>query len=306
MSSAVSPADARAYILERLVGETGEPDKVTKAAQAVGLRTVEGMADSVNQHLSFPLEFELGAVELARMGDALAKTAENAAVAMASSPNSPDALLLDMDGDGVSLIVGAFLGADPEFPSVPIKRPLTDIEIAIMKTVLEEVAASADGPDRALRLHLPIPAPITGADIAKHLLRDGPAVRICITLRSPASSGQLVLTLPQRVLKDAGKGDGGRDPSGQWSARLGDEVRKSSVVVEALVPVERMSLGAISALQIGQVLEMPVGAKSETKLLARNKELFVCEFGKLGTNYSVRIRHSANEDQDLAESLFGH
>ena len=32
MSSPASPADMRAYIIERLVGETGEPDRVVEAA----------------------------------------------------------------------------------------------------------------------------------------------------------------------------------------------------------------------------------------------------------------------------------
>ena len=33
MASPASPAEMRAYIIERLVGETGEPDRVTDAAR---------------------------------------------------------------------------------------------------------------------------------------------------------------------------------------------------------------------------------------------------------------------------------
>ncbi len=130
MANAVSPADARAYILERLVGETGEPDKVVEAGRKLGKRTVAELDERLNRHFSFPLEFEMGRIEIARMAQALSQSAENHAVTVAASQSSPDALLLDMDGDCVSLLVGAFLGADPDLPLVPIGRPLSEIELA--------------------------------------------------------------------------------------------------------------------------------------------------------------------------------
>ena len=35
MSSPASPAQTRSYIVERLVGETGEPDRIIEAARAL-------------------------------------------------------------------------------------------------------------------------------------------------------------------------------------------------------------------------------------------------------------------------------
>ena len=40
MSSPASPAEMRAYIIERLVGETGEPDRVIEAARALAERAM--------------------------------------------------------------------------------------------------------------------------------------------------------------------------------------------------------------------------------------------------------------------------
>lgn len=308
MAGAVSPADARAYILERLVGDTGEPDKVVEAGRKLGKRTVSGLGENLNQHLSFPLEFELERVEIARMSQALMQSGENHAVAVAASQSSPDALLIDMDGDCVSLLVGAFLGADPEFPAVPIGRALSEIELEMMATVFQEIADAADGPAAPLKLRRPLQKAFTGADIAKHILRDGPAIRIPFVMRAPKSSGRVVLTLPQRVLlQSLGSTDGtaGVEEGGEWTERLGEEVRRSAVTLEAIVPLQPMSLGALSALQVGQVLEMPATARSTTRLAARNKPLFVCEFGKLGQNYSVRIKHPVDENQDMMEGLLG-
>jgi len=306
MGAAVSPADARAYILERLVGETGEPSKVVEAARKLGKRTVDTLVETLNQHLSFPLEFELARIEMGRMAEALAKSGENHAVAVVASQSSPDALLIDLDGDCASLLVGAFLGADPELPAVPIGRPLSLIELEMMGTAFQEVADAADGPTASLKLRRPVQKAFTGADVAKHILRDGPSVRIPIIMRSAKSSGRAVLTLPQRVLLqslESAEGTGDTGQGGDWTERLGEEVRRSTVTLEAIVPLQQMSLGAIAALQVGQVLEMPVTARSTTRLTARNKSLFVCEFGKLGQNYSVRIKHPVDENQDMMDSL---
>ncbi|HHZ08713.1 MAG TPA: flagellar motor switch protein FliM [Rhizobiales bacterium] len=304
MANAVSPADARAYILERLVGETGEPDKVVEAGRKLGKRTVAELDERLNRHFSFPLEFEMGRIEIARMAQALSQSAENHAVTVAASQSSPDALLLDMDGDCVSLLVGAFLGADPDLPLVPIGRPLSEIELEMMTTVFQEIAEAADGPSASLKLRSPVQKAFTGPDIAKHILRDGPAIRIPIVIRSPKSSGRVVMTLPQRVLlQSLGSADGSAQHGSEWSERLGEEVRRSTVTLDAVVPLQPMSLGALAKLRVGQILEMPETARSTTRLASRNKALFVCEFGKLGQNFSVRIKHPVDENKDMMDGL---
>ena len=45
-------AETRAYILERLVGDTAEPDRITAAARKFAQRAIGGGAEGVNQLLS--------------------------------------------------------------------------------------------------------------------------------------------------------------------------------------------------------------------------------------------------------------
>ncbi|TIL62581.1 MAG: flagellar motor switch protein FliM, partial [Mesorhizobium sp.] len=42
---------------------------------------------------------------------------------------------------------------------------------------------------------------------------------------------------------------------------------------------------------------------SHARLSARDKTLFVCEFGKLGQNYTVRVRHPYDAGQDFIDGL---
>ena len=56
-------------------------------------------------------------------------------------------------------------------------------------------------------------------------------------------------------------------------------------------------------LHEGQVIEIEGEAQSQARLSARQKTLFVCEFGKLGQNYTVRIRHPFDAGQDFMDGL---
>ena len=49
MSSPASPAEMRAYIIERLVGETGEPDRVIEAARALAERAIPADAGAAQR-----------------------------------------------------------------------------------------------------------------------------------------------------------------------------------------------------------------------------------------------------------------
>jgi flagellar motor switch protein FliM len=78
---------------------------------------------------------------------------------------------------------------------------------------------------------------------------------------------------------------------------------RSAVRLEASMPLTRLTLGQIAGLHEGQVIAIDATAQSSALLKARNNTLFVCEFGKLGQHYTVRISHPYDAQQDLMEGL---
>jgi flagellar motor switch protein FliM len=158
---------------------------------------------------------------------------------------------------------------------------------------------------RALDIRFPLAAPISGLDLKRLTLRDTPAVRIVFALSAKAGQGEISVVIPQRVLLQH-RGEGGADAPGQereaWGARFGEEVMRATVEVVATMPVAQMTLGALSTLSVGQVVAFDAGAQSKVRLAARDKTLFTCEFGRLGQNYSVRIREPF-ETTDLIDGL---
>ena len=69
------------------------------------------------------------------------------------------------------------------------------------------------------------------------------------------------------------------------------------------MPLARLTLGQIAGLQQGQIIAIDPAAQSSALLSARNKTLFVCEFGKLGQHYTVRVRHPYDAAQDFIDGL---
>jgi flagellar motor switch protein FliM len=251
---------------------------------------------------------EVKSVELARFASGRPQGATNHAMAIAASASSPDALMMLIDPDAIAVVLDALFGGDPDLPITPITRDLSPTETTIAGMVFTKLAEAVNGSGpRAFDIRFPLHPAITGAEMAKHVIRDGPAVRVDFTLFSANGSGSLRMLMPQRVLlkhrSDAVAGQAGEAAQRDWGARLGEEVMRSAIQLEATMPLARLTLGQIAGLQEGQVIAIDPAAQFGVKLSARKKTLFVCEFGKLGQNYTVRIRHPFDAAQEFMDGL---
>jgi len=307
MVSPASPAETRASIVERLVGDTGEPDRIIASARALAERSLTAVMQGLNAKLASPLDIEIDTVEIGRFAKARPSDGRHA-MTIASSASSPDALILSANSAAITLLVHALFGGDVDEAIAPMDRDLSPTETEIATMVFEEIAKAMNGSGpRAFEFRLPLPHAITGADLKRHILRDGPAVRVVFSLSSAANSGTVVLTMPQRVLLKH-RGDVGASPpsveaENEWQERFGEEVMRSAINLEATLQLARMTLAEVAELKVGQVIELDDAAQTQAQLSSRNKTLFVCEFGKLGQNYTVRIRHPFDAGQDLMETL---
>ncbi len=92
-------------------------------------------------------------------------------------------------------------------------------------------------------------------------------------------------------------------PASEWRDRFSEEVMRSTVALEATMPLSRLTLGDLATFEEGQVIELDEAAQTQVRLSARGQTLFVCEFGKLGQNYTVRVRHPFDAGQDFIDGL---
>jgi flagellar motor switch protein FliM len=306
MTSLGSPSEARSLIIERLVGDSGEAAQVIAAGRTMAERALPLLRKSLSE-LGAPVTVDLKTVDVCRVPEAREQAGETFAMTVVSSPSSADAMVLVIDASAIAVMVCTLFGGDPDLPVSPIERALSSIEIDVSGMVFQEVARALDGSGlRALELQLPAPQAWSGTEARRHVLRDGAAVRMVFGLSTPADSGTVTVTIPQRVLLSRGEamdaGDG-QAVGADWGARFSEEVMRSAVTLEATMPLARLTLGDLADFEHGQVIEFSETAQSQARLEARGKTLFVCEFGKLGQNYTVRIRHPYDAGQDFIDGL---
>jgi flagellar motor switch protein FliM len=304
MSAPASPAETRAYIIERLVGETGEPERVIEAARALAERALSSALASINMDLAFPVDMEVRGVELVRLASARPEGGGHCAVIIVPSESSPDALIMIADADAVAVVLNALFGGDPDLPLAPIRRPLSPTEMTIADMVLTRLAEAVNGSGpRAFNLKFPVPPAVGGAEAAKQAVRDGPGVRIDLSVFNNAGRGMISLVMPQRVLVKH-RGDAvASSANADFGAKFSEEVMRSAVRLEATMPLGRLTLGQLASLREGQVIAIDAAAPTSARLSARNNTLFVCEFGKLGQSYTVRVSRPYDATQDLMEGL---
>lgn len=303
-----SPAALRNLLVERLVGETAEPDRVAASAKALGERALPPMAKALAELVPSLLQIELESVELGRISQVFLNESNNEPLTVASSANSPDALAMSMDAAAVSLFTALFFGAGSDTPVVVLDRALSAMELDISGMVFQCIAQSLNGSGtRALNVRFPLSRPIAGEDRRKQVHRDGPAARLIYRIFNEGGSGRLCVTMPQRIVLSPRGAENAQQPgSGEWQARFGGEIMRSKVAVEASIPMGTLTLGEVASLFEGQVLEMPVEAPGETRLSSKDKTLFICEFGRLGGHYTVRVKQPFDPEADLMKNLLPH
>jgi flagellar motor switch protein FliM len=295
MSGLATMEDSRALIIERLVGDSGEASHVIGAGRSLAERVVSPLQKRLSGEIGAQVTIDLRAVEVSRTTEAREQAGDNFAMTVVSSPVSSDALTLVMDARAVAVMICALFGGDPDQAVTPIQRDLSPLEADVATLVFEEIAQILNGSGkRSLDLRLPVPRAMSGHEARRRVLRDGAAVRIIFGLSTPTESGTITVMIPQRVLLVQRNGPG---------AAGEEEVKRSAVTLEATMPLARMTLGDLALLQAGQVLEIEENAQGRARLSARNKTLFVCEFGKLGQNYTVRINQPYDAGQDFIDGL---
>jgi flagellar motor switch protein FliM len=309
MTSQGSSLQPRSLIIERLVGDSGEAAHVIGTGRSMGERTVPLLQKSLAGELGAPVTVDLRAVEVSRVPDARAHAGDTFAMTIIASPTSSDAMTLVMDSHAIAVMVCALFGADPDSPVSPIERDLSQIETDVATMVFQEVAQALNGSGRrSLELRLPVPRALTGSEAQRRVLRDGAAVRIVYGISTPTDSGTVTVMIPQRILlatrgiaTNANEAD--LDENSEWRARFSEEVMRSTITLEATMPLARLTLADLASFEEGQIIEIEETAQSQARLSARDKTLFVCEFGKLGQNYTVRICHSYDAGQDFIDGL---
>ncbi len=126
-----------------------------------------------------------------------------------------------------------------------------------------------------------------------------------ITLGSVATDFYVII--PQKVfLKteiSAPQAKNQSAKSQEWTDKIGEQVRRSQVTLEARIRLQSLTLDTISRLAEGDVIPFMDSEDVRVEVSANSKDLYICEFGRSGENYTVRVKDNINSDDDLLKHL---
>ena len=91
----------------------------------------------------------------------------------------------------------------------------------------------------------------------------------------------------------------------EWSEQLGEQVRRSKVTLEARIRLEAQTLDTISRLQAGDIIPFNEASDVRVELNANGRNLYVCEFGRSGARYTVRVKDTYGSEDDLLQHIIG-
>jgi flagellar motor switch protein FliM len=116
------------------------------------------------------------------------------------------------------------------------------------------------------------------------------------------------IIVPQSVLLKTTivfpKGSGQqRKAKAEWTEQLEEQVRRSAVTIEARIRLESLTLDTISRLQPGDVIPFLDAQDVRVDVNANGRDLYVCEFGRAGSKYTVRVKDTHGSEQDILRHI---
>jgi flagellar motor switch protein FliM len=297
-------------LLAKLTGGLGDRATLAKLSSSLGQVFAAMLPDLVRIESGLDVTVTYTDFQSGLMADLVADLAQHFAVANGALQNWSDRVVLACGSRFVITLMEHMLGATPETIENPTLRSLSVIELDLAVTVLEKLASvlkSGVAPAGTVAPRLGPPYNI------EELLRQkldypgefGVAVRMKVALGVVTSD--LVVILPQKSLLKTRitvpKIKRQSSASDAWAWQISDQVRRSQVTLEARIRLESLTLGTISRLSAGDVVPFMDKGDVSVAVSANGKDLYMCEFGRFGENFTVGVKDNINSEDELLRHL---
>ena len=300
-------------LLARLTGGLGDRATIEKTCADFGQLYADFLPDVIHSETHLTVEVGYSGCETGLMSDLVADIGDDCALAEASLRNWCPGFVMTCGNGFVITLMETLLGATPDSIEPQVQRPLSRIELDMASMVFEKIASvlrsgvNAPGGFEAM-IEKPENAEdrVKGADDFPS--QYGATIRMTIALGPVISEFSLIVPqkalLKTQVVLPKSKGSASKTQK-EWAEQIGEQVRRSQVTLEARIRLQTLTLRTISKLAAGDVIPFFDTEDVHVDLSANGKELYVCEFGKSGANYMVRVKDNVSSDDDILRHLMG-
>lgn len=301
MLEAATPAEMRAYILERLVGKPESVAPDNSAQVKLGKSVLASLASAIHISLADTINVGLSDQKAGRLTDWLAALDPKKLVILYSrSGDDASPLAMAIDARTVSLLTHAAFGGDPVLGQPRADETISGIETGFLSALRDIISP--------VMLEFGIAGPFScrsaeAGAIDHSELANGDVTIVTFSILVGTTPGQMQLLLPSASPGSSEVRHGAAQQSSSWKTHLSEELGRSKLRVEAVLDLATHTLSRLKTLQVGDVLAIPEGSMSRSTLFARGEPIFTGKLGRLGDSYSIRISGRARKSRGIVDSI---
>jgi flagellar motor switch protein FliM len=297
-------------LLAKLTGRLGDRTTIEKLCSSFGNVYCEFVPDIIKSETDLDVVVSYIGCHRGYKSDLIAALGESVTLVHAVLRNWSQNVTLACGNRFIITLMEHLLGASPETVEQPADRVLSAIELELAVTVFEKIAnvlrSAVNAPggfEPMLEQPHAIETPMKSAD--DRVDEFAAAITMSITLSGITSEFSLIA--PQAALLKttvaAPRAQNQSAKSSKWTEQLTEQVRRSQVTLDAKIRLQDLTLRTISKLAAGDVIPFHDSGDVRVDVSANSRELYVCEFGRSGENYTVRVKDTINSDDELIRHL---
>ncbi|RYB03040.1 FliM/FliN family flagellar motor switch protein [Lichenibacterium ramalinae] len=242
-----------------------------------------------------PAAFLVGGLAETRVASLPHRRGRDAVFAVLDAPGWGTTVGLLFDRTFVSTVVEALFGGGDELDAAS-EGPLTAVERRIAEVVAMQASEALKvGFAEVLPSAFPFDRVQAKPDLA-FLGRPNAAVVVAtLRLKTLGQVAEIDLLVARAALDGfvdqlaVLPADEPANTDPRWSERLESQLSRAPMSLSAMVELDRMTLGALAALQVGQLLTLPRDAATDVRLVCEGRTLFRCDLGQSAGHYTVRV-----------------
>lgn len=297
-------------LFAKLTGGLGDPATLAKLGTAFGQVYAEFLPDIIKSETGLEVSIGYAGCRSGQMSNLIAGIGSNCALVNGSLRNWTSKFVLGCGTGFVMTLMEHMLGALPETIEAPVARPLSVIELDLSVMIFDKIAnvlRSAVNAPGGFEPYLDPPYNIEDRPKPVAGQADDFAAAIAMTISLGKTVSEIIVIVPQyellRTVVSAPRAKNPSSASDAWAEQLSEQVRRSQVTLEARIQLQSLTLDTISRLAVGDIIPFMDTGDVQVEVSANSKELYVCEFGRSGENYTVRVKDTVNSDDELLRHL---
>ncbi|MBL0370669.1 flagellar motor switch protein FliM [Rhizobium sp. KVB221] len=300
-------------LLALLTGDMGSHETIGRICGDLGQVLTAFLPDMIAMETQLQFGFVYDGCETGFKNDLIADLDEYMVLVDGSLKNWCSDFTIACSTGAIVPMVECLMGGDPKTLIEAEGRPASRIELELAPLIIDKIASVVKSAVSAPGNFEPtLTKPYNSEDRAKpaddYVDMQAALIRVKVELYGLVSHFAVIIpqkTLLKTTVRTPAAASTGAKTGEGWTEQLQQQVRRSQVRVEARIQLTPLALGTIARLQPGDVIPFLDKEDPTVQVSANGRDLYTCEFGRAGEQYTVRVKDTATSEEILIRDILG-